>query len=517
MNFFQKISAIWQRIGLVQRALLIGLVLTFIASCVLLIYWARRPDMRMLYQGLSPEEAAKITEKIAEKGIVYELRSGGTGIYVPREQVYQLRLDMAKEGLPVGEQGGYKIFDNEKIGVSPFVQTVNLRRALQEELAKTIQMITGVVHARVHIVSPEQTLFTSEAGKTTASVVLKLKPGYKLSSLNVAAITHLVSGGVEGLDSENVTVIDSQGNLLSNETDSTIAGEAGTVQDYRERVEESLSKKVEDMLIAVLGPGRATVKVSAIVDMNSVSTETVKLDPKGVAIKEEITSGTENGASTASETSGAVVPGSTKKDETIKTDYEVGKIVKSEVIYPGQIKSLKVAAFVDLTVEETVESTDPNNPGPVTTTKKIMQEVDVVAIIKNALGLEDDTAIKVVDVRFNRPLDTLLSEEPSSWPRYIAIARHASSGIMAICALLVLLMFGRAKKKAEAEPESEKRQEELPEAEEPVGLLTEGEEGEEGVVAPDPLLVRKQIAGALEQDPERVKQLFASWLEEKAV
>jgi flagellar M-ring protein FliF len=180
MNFFQKISAIWQRIGLVQRALLIGLLLTFIASCVLLVYWARRPDMRMLYQELSPEEAAKITEKIGEKGVVYELRNGGTSIYVPRGQVYQLRLDMAKEGLPVGEQGGYKIFDNEKIGVSPFVQTVNLKRALQEELAKSIQMISGVNHARVHIVSPEQTLFTQDAGKTSASVVLRLRPGYKL-------------------------------------------------------------------------------------------------------------------------------------------------------------------------------------------------------------------------------------------------------------------------------------------------------------------------------------------------
>jgi flagellar M-ring protein FliF len=126
MNFFQKIRAVWQKIGLVQRALLMGLLLMFVAACALLVYWARRPDMKMLYQDISPEEAAKITEKIGEKSIVYELRNGGTSIYVPREHVYQLRLDMAKEGLPIGEQGGYKIFDNEKIGVSPFVQSVNL-------------------------------------------------------------------------------------------------------------------------------------------------------------------------------------------------------------------------------------------------------------------------------------------------------------------------------------------------------------------------------------------------------
>lgn len=500
MNFFQKISAIWQKIGLVQRALLIALFLTFVAAGALLTYWARRPDMRMLYQEIAPEEAAKITEKISDKGIVYELRNGGTSIYVPREQVYQLRLDMAKEGLPIGEQGGYKIFDNEKIGISPFVQSVNLKRALQEELAKSIQMIDGVVHARIHLVSPEQTLFTPDAGKTTASVVLRLRPGYKLSTLNIAAITHLVSGSVEGLTSENVTVIDSQGNLLSRESDPTMASGASTVQDYRERVEQNLASKVEDMLAAVLGPGRATVKVSAIIDMNSVSTVTEKLDPKGVPTKEEIVSGSENGASTPSAEGGPAIPGITKKDETITTEYEVGKTVKQEIVLPGQIKSLKVAAFVDLSVS------DANDAGSGSSTAKIMQESDVVAIIQNALGLEDETAIKVVDVKFNRPLESLVEEEPSTWPRYIAIARQASLGIMAVCALLVLRMFRGAKSKVASTAAAGQ----LLEAEGAAGFLPGGGGSSE------PLVLRKQIAGALEQDPERVRQLFASWLEEKA-
>jgi flagellar M-ring protein FliF len=499
MNFFQKISAVWQKIGLVQRALLVGLVLTFLAACALVVYWARRPDMKMLYQDISPEEAAKITEKISEKSIVYELRNGGTSIYVPSEYVYQLRLDMAKEGLPIGEQGGYKIFDNEKIGISPFVQTVNLKRALQDELAKSIQMIDGVVHSRVHIVSPEQTLFTSDAGETTASVVLRLRPGYRLSSLNIAAITHLVSGSVEGLTAENVTVVDSKGNLLSSNSDSIIASEAGTVQDYRERVEENLSKKVEDMLTAVLGPGRAKVRVSAVIDMNSVSTVTEKLDPKGVVVKEEITNTSENGAATPPSAAGEpAIPGSTLKDEKITTDYEVGKTVKQEVVYPGQIKSLRVAAFVDLSVEDANDIASGSGA-------KIMEESDVVAIIQNALGLEEERAIKVVDVKFNRPLESLIAEEASSWPRYLAIARQASLGIMAVCALLVLRMFRGAKKKVSPPPVEK----ELPESEEAAGLLPEGEG------ASEPLVVRRQIASALEQDPDRVKQLFASWLEEK--
>src|SRR4030042_229128 len=121
MDFLAKIRAVWRNISLVQRVLLVAVVLTFGIVGALVVHWARRPDMRMLYQQLSPEEASKITEKISEKGIPYELRNGGTTIHAPKQHIYQLRLDMAKEGLPVGEQGGYKIFGEGKIGIDPLV------------------------------------------------------------------------------------------------------------------------------------------------------------------------------------------------------------------------------------------------------------------------------------------------------------------------------------------------------------------------------------------------------------
>ena len=501
MGFVQKIRAVWEKVNLVQRALLVAIVLTFVIVSGFLVHWARRPDMRMLYQELAPEEAAQITDKIGENGIAYELRNGGTSIYVPKEKVYQLRLDMAKEGLPAGGQGGYKIFDNEKIGVSPFVQSVNLKRALQEELAKSIQMIDGVNHARIHIVSSEQTLFTSEAGKTTASVVLRLKPGYRLSSSNIAAITHLVSGSVEGLTSENVTVIDSQGRLLSSESDQTMAGGAGTVQDYRERVEQNLEDKVEEMLTTVLGPGRAKVRIHAVVDMNSVSTIIEKLEPKGVATKEEITTGSETGAGSTPVAGEAATPGSLKKDETILTEYEVGKTVTQEVTLPGEIKSLSVAAVVDLSPP------DANEAGTGGQVANAMDPNDVEKLIENALGLdlEGGDSLKVVTARFHRPVDSLLNEELSAGLDFVAIARQASLGIMAVCALLVLRMFRGAKRKVKMEA----GQAQLPGSEGAGGLLPGGAGGLE------PLVLRRQIASALENNPERVKQLFTSWIEEK--
>ena len=501
MGFVQKIRAIWEKISLVQQALLIAIVLTFVIVSGLLVHWARRPDMRMLYTDLVPEEASEITEKISEQGVAYELRNGGTTIYVPKQKVYQLRLDMAKEGLPAGEQSGYKIFDNEKIGISPFVQSVNLKRALQDELAKSIQMIDGVNLARVHIVSSEQTLFTSEAGKTTASVVLRLRPGYRLSSLNIASITHLISGSVEGLTSDNVTVIDSQGRLLSSESDHAMANGAGTVQDYRERVEQNLEDKVEEMLTTVLGPGRAKVRIHAVVDMNSVSTITEKLEPKGVVKNEEITTGSETGAGSESAGAQAATPGSLKKDETIITEYEVGKTVTQEVTLPGEIKSLSVAAVVDLSPP------DSNEAGSGGQVANAMDPNDVEKLIENALGLDlaGGDSLKVVNARFYRPDKSLLDEEVAAGLDFVAIARQASLGIMAVCALLVLRMFKGAKRKVKMEAGTGQ----LAASEAAGGLLPGGSGG------PEPLVLRRQIASALENNPERVKQLFTSWIEEK--
>jgi flagellar M-ring protein FliF len=499
MNFSHKISAVWQKVSLIQRALLIAVVLTFTVVSSLLIHWARKPDMRMLYQDLAPEEASMMTEKISEKNIPYELRNGGRSIYVPQENVYQLRLDMAKEGLPTGQQGGYKIFDDEKIGVSPFVQNVNLKRALEEELAKSIQMIDGVAHARVHIVSAKQRLLGSQAEETSASVVLRLRAGYRVSALNIAAITHLVAGSVEGLEWGNVTVIDSQGRLLSRESDQTLASGAGTVADYKERVEQTLAGKVEDMLTAVLGPGRAAVKVSAVIDMTSVNLVTEAYDPtKKVTKKEEIKTNSEVEGGGVSAEGEPAATGGTKKDETIVTEYVVGKTVEQKVALPGEIKSLSVAAFVDLSPADSNEGQSGGQRA------MIMELSDVEDIIKNALGLKETDSLKVVHARFHRPAESLVDEKPSSWPRYVAIARQVSLGIMAICAFLVLRIFSGVKSKIASISPTEQ----LPGADGTAGFLPAGGSSE-------PLVLRRQIASALQRDPGQVKQLFYSWLEEK--
>jgi flagellar M-ring protein FliF len=498
MDYFKKIVLIWQKVSVMQRALLTAVAVASLIVGWLLVRWARTPDMRMLYQDLAPAEASKITDKISEQNIPYELRDGGTAVYVPVQHVYQLRLDLAKEGLPGGEQNGYKLFDDEKLGVSPFVQNVNLKRALQDELAKSIQMIDGVAHARVHIVTPEQVVFATEQEQTTASVILQIKPGYRLSGTNIAAITHMVSGSVKGLKPENVTIIDSEGHLLSGSSDPTMIAGGGTVHDYKERVEQSLAKKAEDMLTTVLGPGRATVRVSAVVDMNSVSTLTETYDPTGkVPTKEEVTSNKETGGGNAGQKTAA---GTTKTDETVVTEYQVGKTVKQQVIVPGEIKSLSVAAFVDLSPP------DANAVGANGQQAQIMQVADVEQIIRMALGLKESDELKVVNAKFHRTTVPLAEEKESNWPRYLAIARQLSLGIMAVCALVVLRIFRRAHGQAQAQARSQAPQ--LGAAAAPERLPPAGE------VSAEPVALRRQIVHALRSNPEQVKEMFHSWLEE---
>jgi flagellar biosynthesis/type III secretory pathway M-ring protein FliF/YscJ len=237
--------------------------------------------------------------------------------------------------------------------------------------------------------------------------------------------------------------------------------------------------------------------------MTSVNLVTETYDPTGkVTKKEEIKSNSETEPGSVPAEGEPVVPGGIKKDETILTEYAVGKKVEQKVALPGEIKSLKVAAVVDLSPDV---AADANQAQAGTEVAKIMQLADVENLIKNALGLEQTDALTVVEAKFHRPLESLVDEETSGGLDYIAVARQASLGVMAICALLVLKVFSGSKKKAAAAAGQ------LPPAEGTAGLLPAGTEGDGEALA-----LRREIAGALQSNPEQVRQLFTSWLEERA-
>lgn len=493
-ELFERIRLIWDKVNPVQRVMLIAVVMTAAAGAALILYWARRPDMRMLYPSMAPEDAAKIVDKIAEKNIPYELRGAGTSIYVPQEHVYRLRLEMAKEGLLAGQQSGFKIFDNEKIGTSPFVQSVNLKRALQDELAQSIQMIDGVSHARVHIDNPEQGVFGQRNNRTRASVVIRLRPGYPLSSANIAAVTNLVAGSIAGLEPDKVTVVDTQGTLLSSQANQRITAAAGTYHDYKMQVESNLQKKVEDMLAAILGPRRSTVVVSAELDMKQQSTVT-ETPTAGVEKKIEEDSEKDDEPGALAADGKTSLPGRKSTTTRTTTDMETGRTILQESNVPGVITMLSVSAAVDL------RPVDPNATG------LVMPIEDVEQLIRTALGLKEGRDTIQVS---NTPLYQAPQEEVvegSDWTTYLALARQASMGVMAVCALLVLKIFAGAKKKAGL-AEAEALPALGPGAE--AGMLPAADEAR----APTSAALQRQVASALQNNPDQVRQLFANWIEQ---
>lgn len=478
----------WRKIPALHRVLLLAVLLAMAGAGVLLFQWARQPDWAMLYSQLSNEEAGRIVEKIREENVPYDLRDGGTAIYVPAAKVYPLRLSLASQGMPAGDQLGYRILDQEKIGASPFTQRINYTRAIEGELARTISLIEGIAAARVHVVRPEGTIFAAKPQQASATVALKLKPGRRLTPTNVAAIVHLVAGSVESLTADRVIVVDNQGTLLSSQNDGRMARGAGTYLDYKSRVEDYLARKAEDLLVAALGPNRASIRVDATIETSTVSEKMETYDPeKRVITKEEIKSSS-TGAPAASEGAAASVT----REETSTSEYLVSKTVKEQTGLPGEVTALTVAAFVDLTPPPAADG----KPAAMAVTVEQVEE-----IIKSALG--PNSKVKVVNTPFTQP-QALAPEVPDaggvgSYEFYLELARRGSLGLLVIGALIALKIIHGPRKKAAA-------------------LAISGMAGTANLLTADPAQVdpealRSHITRALADNPDEVKRLFLSWVE----
>lgn len=522
MGLLAKINAIWQKIGIVQRAMLAAIVLACILTGALLTQWARMADMQLLYKSLSPEDAAAVCDKLSEQNIRYELRGGGTSIYVPENQVYQLRLDMAKDGLPSTGKNGYEIFDHEPIGVSPMIQQMNKLRVLQDEMAKSIQLIDGVESVRVHIVDPVKAgILSGPNQETSASVVLVLRPGWQLNSSSLAAITHIVAGAVDGLKPSNVIVADSRKGLLTKKGgDNALIDGANTYQDTKARIEQQTNERIKSALEQFLGPGRVSILSSAVLDMNSESVVKTEYE-KGVPL-EEVIDGSTNVKEAGTDAQGKpVTPGSQDKTETVTNKYKVPETMTTKTTIPGKVISWSITAIVDLskpkpageTEAAPTPATPPAGSGTAAPADLIMSVQDVEEIIKNAIGgdkmLLDATSLTVKNIPIYQPPDSLIAAiSDSSYEkltRYIEIARQSSLGILAVCTLLAVRIFTKASKKATtAGPEvaGPNRLDAMT-----LGLLPSGQDN-------PALAVRRHIAAELKQNPEQVKQLFASWLAE---
>ncbi len=455
--FLQQIQQLWARQTFMGRVILGGAASLLALVVVGVGFWANQTNYAVLYSGLPTEEAAAITQKLDADRTTYKLSSDGTTILVPTDRVQKTRMSLAVAGLMKGSEKGFEIFDTMSVGTTPFVQNMNYGRAIQGELAKTIMTLDPVAHARVHIVQPDPSPFVREDKPVTASVVIKTRPGATLSRSATQGIVALVAGSVKGLATENVTVLDTEGRVLSERKQSK-QGMASTEQlAHQLEVESHLAAKAQEILVRLLGPGRAVVRVTADMSFRHVKETSEKFDPDGkVVIRESVMSsktttpgGARGPVGTASNVppsgpppaAAAVPSGPSANEEVIESEYAVSRVSHAQEEQLETINRLTVAVMLippipvdDTPLEESLGIT-PTEAG---------------LLVKQAIGFKDgrDQIQVSIGKPSESPVEAALDQQiitAQNWQSYGSVAKASSLGIAALSLLAIGLLSLRRK------------------------------------------------------------------------
>jgi flagellar M-ring protein FliF len=272
----------------VMFGLLLSLVIIISGA---IFFWAQQDEQVLLFGNLNPDNANAIVQKLDEKNIDYEISNGGNAIYVPSDKVHALRLELASYGSGNTDSKGYELFDSQSLGMTDFMQQVNQKRALEGELQRSINSLTQVQNSRIHLVLQERSPFEESSVEASASVILTLEPGNRLSNNQTAGIASLISGSVEGLSPNSVVILDQLGNRLSDDADRDSGGDMGNIQmQIKQKSEAYLTEKGQSMLDRVLGAGNSIVRVSVEHDFQKVMIERDSFDPDSRIIISETNS-----------------------------------------------------------------------------------------------------------------------------------------------------------------------------------------------------------------------------------
>ncbi len=497
-----------------RKAMVIGVMFMVLSGFVLMFYWANQVDYQTLYTNLSSDDAAAIIAKLKEDNIPYKIEAEGTIVKVPVERVYELRLALASDGLPKGDSVGFEVFDNTTFSTTEFVQKLNYQRALQGELARTICQFEEVDHARVMLVMPEDSLFIEDAKPPSASVLLKLRSS--LPKDKVAGVVHLVASSVEGLEANQITVVDTSGTILyKNESDEEEAM-AKMQTEYQRKIEQRFHTQIQSMLERIVGEGKAIVRVSADIDFNQVDLREEKYDPDASAVRSEQHKA-ESSKKEREEAPGnvEVESGSENQDQNLtsltqKSDkivnYEISRYEKRVSKPFGEIKRLSVASVVDGIYEmvkaadgsEKVEYQDRSEP----------ELMKLEELVKKAMGYSADREdqIQVSCMRFTMTEEDIFPKERN----WLVYGRPYIRPVMNLILVLLIFFFVvRPFLKAfrqmaqPPEPEDVDRLPELPEPEEAEGL-------------PDiaKMSLRERVVMIANNYPEKTENWVRGWINE---
>lgn len=458
------VNGLVQVIGSLGAARLVTIAVVGLLSAVFFAFILGRiggADMALLYSDLSMDESSKIIAKLDSQDIDYELRGDGSQIFVPRDAVLRLRMNMAQEGLPTGGSVGYEIFDDsDGFGASSFVNNVNKVRALEGELARTIRSMGPVSTSRVHLVLPQRELFSRDTQEPSASIFLKTHAGAQPTPSQVLAIQHVVAAAVPGLKPGRISVVDDRGNLLARGESGEEAGvdmNMANANQLESGKEAYLARQIEEMLERTVGPGRADVTVNLKMNFDRVTINKETYDPDGAVVRSsQVITDTSQSQDRRQEEMPVSVSSelpqpddaeaqdaqSSRSDERTEemTNYEISRTMLTEVQEAGDVERVSVAVLVDGTYTTNPDGTRIYQERP-------PEEIEqITALVRSAIGFDAERgdAVSVVNMRFAEPDFGTAADEDAPMitlrnDDYLRIGEIVVLGILGILVLLLVL------------------------------------------------------------------------------
>ncbi|TWA64073.1 flagellar M-ring protein FliF [Azospirillum baldaniorum] len=423
----------------------VGIVLAVATMAVLL----SRPHMTPLYTGLEPAEAGRIVKAVEAMGVPVLAAFDGTAVQVPEAEVPRLRMLLAEKGLPSRGGIGYELFDTDKpLGITSFMQRMNRLRAMEGELARTIETLSGIEAARVHIVLPDREEFSRAAPTPTASIVVRMRGRAPLERRQALSIRHLVSAAVPNLKPSAVTVLDASGEVLLTEEDGD-ARSSAKVDGLRAGHETRISRAIEQMLVARLGQGNVRVQVAVDVETKREVVRSQSFDPNSQVVRStqtvqeqdrsldstgeppvtaeqnlpqrEVRAQAQNNRSSSD---------SKRQEETV--NYEISNIARETVIEPGDIRRVSVAVLVNgtwATAQDGTRSYEARSP----------EELQrITELVRSAMGFSEARGDRVTvdNLEFVNLAPELGAREPMA-----EIVDTLSRNVMTLIQWVILLVL----------------------------------------------------------------------------
>ncbi len=410
-----SILQVLRNLGTKRLTIIAAVMVCVIGFFVWVFAEMAKPQYGLLYGDLDTSDSARMVEELESKGIPFDIGPGGGSIYVPKDRVLRTRMAMAEQGLPSGGSIGYEIFDNsDSLGTTNFSQNVNLVRALEGELARTIRTIDTIKNARVHLVLPKRELFTRNRQEPSASVLLQVRGASSPTRGQVAAVQRLVASAIPDLNPRRVSIVDDTGTLLTSdsEEDDATALASSQADERRQKFERDLARTVERLLVKTVGVGKVRTEVFADMDFDRINTSEEVFDPDGQVVRS--TQAVEQSGSNHEGTGGLPVsvgtnlpdpnfgmsePGgsSASENRTEETvNYEISKKVINHVRETGEVNRLSVAVLVDGTYsvgEDGIKTYQPRS----------QDELDLLAtLVRGAIGFNSERgdSVEVINMRF---------------------------------------------------------------------------------------------------------------------